>query len=648
MDKKKDQVVYKGRTLEQVLEENKNLNALIQNVPGGVMCCDADIEDGLELLEYSDGFLKLLGYSAEELKERYDNRFRRLMYEPDWEKTLQSVNEQMAQGNTKKIEYRVKCKDGTLKVIYDQGQLVRRNGRDVFYCILTDVTEQRATMEDLRLSLERHRIILAQTREVIFEWDITNDTILWSDNWEKKFGYKPFEANIEEGILKSGHIHTEDRKTLLRLCHRLLDNTPYVEDEVRLQKKDGAFIWCRIRATLQTGNDGAKKKVIGVILDIDDEKKKTERLKERAEKDALTGVYNKGTLQMFGNRYFSNMKQGEMAAFFMIDIDDFKYINDFYGHLSGDALLAEIAAGLKHIFRRQDIIGRIGGDEFAVIMKNIQNKEIVRKKAAEIMAIFNEYMHDENYTFSSSIGIAFLPEHGMDFETIYKNADIALYKAKASGKNNWKIYEPGLQMEDVNERLYTAKRRLDNFDTVWQGETGIISYVFTSLYNEPDIEKGIEGILKIIGTQFGACRAYIFECSDDGNYGYKAFEWCKEGIELRKERLQGLSKEISEDYFSNFNENGVFFCNHIKELPEKYRSTMEKEGTKSVLQCLIKDAGKMRGFIGFDECRTSRLWTKSQIDTLTVVAQVISVFLARNRMQPGSIADETEDRRNKE
>ena len=185
---------------------------------------------------------------------------------------------------------------------------------------------------------------------------------------------------------------------------------------------------------------------------------------------------------MFGNRYFSNMKQGEMAAFFMIDIDDFKYINDFFGHLSGDALLAEIAAGLKHIFRRQDIIGRIGGDEFAVIMKNIQNKEIVRKKAAEIMAIFNEYMHDENYTFSSSIGIAFLPEHGMDFETIYKNADIALYKAKASGKNNWKIYEPGLQMEDVNERLYTAKRRLDNFDTVWQGETGIISYVFTSLY----------------------------------------------------------------------------------------------------------------------------------------------------------------------
>ena len=648
MDKEKDQVVYKGRTLEQVLEENKNLNALIQNVPGGVMCCDADVEDGLELLEYSDGFLKLFGYSAEELKEKYDNRFRRLMYEPDWEKTLQSVNEQMARGNTKKIEYRVKCKDGTLKMIYDQGQLVRRNGRDVFYCILTDVTEQRATMEALRLSLERHRIILAQTREVIFEWDITNDTILWSDNWEKKFGYKPFDANIEEGILKSEHIYPEDRTVLLRLCRRLMDNTSYVEEEARLQKKDGTFIWCRIRATLQTGNGGAKKKVIGVILDIDDEKKKTERLKERAEKDALTDVYNKGTIQMFGDRYFSNMKQGEMAAFFMIDIDDFKYINDFYGHLSGDALLAEIAAGLKRIFRRHDIIGRIGGDEFAVIMKNIQSKEIVGKKAAEIMVIFNEYMHDESYKFSSSIGIAFLPEHGRDFETIYKNADIALYKAKASGKNNWKVYEPGLQMEDVNESVYTAKRTLDNFDTVWQGEAGIISYVFTSLYSAPDIEKGIEGILKIIGTKFGVCRAYILECAGGGNCGYKAFEWCEEGIELKKERLQGLSQEIPEDYFNNFNENGVFFCNHIKELPAKFRFTMEEEGTKSVLQCLIKDAGKVKGIIGFDECRTSRLWTKSQIDTLTVIAQIISVFLTGKRRQSGSTPGEIEDRSNKE
>ncbi|MCI6465602.1 MAG: diguanylate cyclase [Faecalicatena sp.] len=633
MDKEKKQMIYEGRTIEELLEENKNLNALIQNVPGGVMCCDADTEDGLELLEYSDGFLKLLGYTSEELKERYDNKFQRMIYEPDWEKTIQSVNEQMSKGNTKKIEYRLICGDGTLKVIYDQGQLVRRNGRDVFYCILTDVTEQRAIMKELKLSLERHRIILEQARDVIFEWDMESDTILWSDNWEKKFGYRPFESDVEVGILKSEHIYPEDRNVLVELCRRLQDNTTYAEEEARLQKLDGTFIWCRIRATLQTSKVANKKKVIGVIMDIDDEKKKAEMLKERAEKDTLTGVYNKGTMQTFANRYFSNMKQGEKAAFFMIDIDDFKYVNDFYGHLSGDALLAEIAAGLKRIFRRHDIIGRIGGDEFAVIMRNIPDKEIVGKKADEIMFIFKEYLKGEKCKFSASIGIAFLPDHGIDFETIYKNADIALYKAKASGKNNWKVYESGLQMEDVNSGTYAAKRSLDNFDTIWQGESGIISYVFSSLYSAPNVEKGIEGILKIVGTKYGASRSYIFECTDDGKCGYKTFEWCKDGIELREKKLQGLSKKIKKDYYSNFDKNGIFYCENVKKLPEKYCFLEEEEGVQSMLQCLIQDAGEVRGFIGFDSCEAGCYWTKSQIDTLAVIAQIISVFLAKSRMK---------------
>lgn len=633
MDIETDRIVYKGRTLGSLLEENKNLNALVQNVPGGVMCCDADETNGLRLLEYSEGFLKLIGYSAEELREKFDNKFSCLIYEPDWEETLRSVAEQMERGNTKKIEYRLKCGDGTLKTIYDQGQLVRRDGRDVYYCILTDVTEQRAVTEELRLSLERHRIILEQARDVIFEWDIENDTVMWSDNWEKKFGYKAFTRNVEHEIMGNEHICKEDRAALLEVFRKLRNDISYVEEEARIQKKDGTFIWCRIRATLQNGRGGKRKKVIGVIMDIDAEKKEAERLKERAEKDALTGIYNKGTVQMFADQYISDMRQGEKAAFFMIDIDDFKNINDFYGHLSGDALLAEIADGLKRIFRSQDIIGRVGGDEFAVIMKDIQQNDIVEKKAQEIASVFNQFLKGENCIFSGSIGVAFLPEHGKDFETIYKNADIALYKAKASGKNTWRIYEPGLQMEDISAALNAAKQSTDHFESMWQGEGGIVSYIFSSLYQMTDIEKGIEGILKIVGTKFGASRAYIFRCEGDGDCGYKTFEWCKESIEVRKEKLQTLSKKITKEYFKNFDERGILYCTDVCSLPERSRQVVEEQGVKSLLQCLIMDEGKCRGFIGFDECGTSRSWTKSQVDTLAVIAQMISVFLEKSRIR---------------
>lgn len=631
IDKRSD--ARKVYSIDELIEENKNLNALVQNVPGGVMCCEANVEDGLKLLEYSEGFLRLIGYSAEELKTRFDSKFRYLIYEPDWAETIRTVTEQMSRGNTKQIEYRLMCGDGTLKTIYDQGQLVRRNGRDVYYCILTDVTEQRAITEELRLSLERHRIIMEQTSDIIFEWDIENDRVMWSDNWEKKFGYKPFYKNVKEEITENEHIHQEDRNELLNLYYLLLSDHSYVEAEIRIQRSDGMFLWCRIRASLQLGLEGDKKKVIGVIMDINDVKCEAEKLKERAEKDALTGVYNKGTVEMMAAQYFAHMQEQETAAFFMIDIDDFKYINDVYGHLSGDVLLTEIAMGLRRIFRAEDIIGRIGGDEFAVIMKGISEKNIVEQKAKEIINIFKQLLKEESYVFSSSIGIAFVPDDGHDFESVYKNADIALYQAKASGKDTWRIYENGLRMEGALGGAFAMNRKIDICEHVWQDHSGIVSYIFSALYGAVNVQKGIEDILKIIGTQFGVSRTYIFEYSEDGKVGFNTFEWCNEGITPQKENLQGVTEEISGDYYKNFSENGIFYCRDVKELENPPRGMLEEQGIKSMLQCLIMDRGEKRGFIGFDECEINRLWTKEQIETLSVAAQIISVFLRKERAQ---------------
>ena len=102
----------------------------------------------------------------------FHNQFRRLIYPEDLESTWNSVQIQMAQGKTKKIEYRVRCRDGRLVTVLDHGQLVERDGKKVFYCILTDITENRKILEELHLSLEKHRIIMEQTNDIIFEWDL--------------------------------------------------------------------------------------------------------------------------------------------------------------------------------------------------------------------------------------------------------------------------------------------------------------------------------------------------------------------------------------------------------------------------------------------------------------------------------------------
>ena len=160
----------------ELRERNRDLDALMNNIPGGVMCCDAT--DELNLLQFSDGLLSMLGYTREELGTVFHNRFSEMIYEPDIAPTWEAVHAQLEKGNTKLIEYRMARKDGGLIWVQDRGQLMRReDGREVFYCILLDITETKKAQEDLRLSLERHQIIMDQTNDIIFEWQVKQDTL---------------------------------------------------------------------------------------------------------------------------------------------------------------------------------------------------------------------------------------------------------------------------------------------------------------------------------------------------------------------------------------------------------------------------------------------------------------------------------------
>lgn len=417
---------------------NKNLSTLIGNIPGSVMCCECTEE--MELIQYSDRFMQMLGYTKEEIKERFDNKFSNMIHHEDLEKTRASVRRQLEQGNSKEVEYRLVRKDGSIIRILDQGKLAERDGRNVFYCILTDITEKRETMEALRLSLERHEIIMTQTTDIIFEWDLDKDTLQFSENWHDKFGYEPVKEKISTSIAESEHIPEEDIPVLMQMIQSLKVHTRFADDCIRIKKADGTPIWCRVRVTLQVDENSTPRKAIGVIVDVDKETKQTQQLRERAEKDELTGLYNKGTIERIAVQSIMNATQERSCAFMIIDIDDFKIINDTFGHLKGDEILKKMADSLKQFFGSTDSIGRIGGDEFAVVFHSVTEEADVTLKAREIGTVFNQLLSAEEYCVSCSMGIAFAPEHGANFSTIYQNADLALYAAKAAGKNAYMVY----------------------------------------------------------------------------------------------------------------------------------------------------------------------------------------------------------------
>lgn len=149
-------------------------------------------------------------------------------------------------------------------------------------CVLTDITQVKQAQEQQRLDMERCQIILNQTNDIIFEWDIQGDKITYSPNWEKLFGYQPL-ATSEE-VQTVSHILPEDMPQLIKLMKDTENGAPYGEAELRIANDDGKYLWCRIRETTQYNSAGKAVKAVGVILNIDAEKRQAQALVNRAER----------------------------------------------------------------------------------------------------------------------------------------------------------------------------------------------------------------------------------------------------------------------------------------------------------------------------------------------------------------------------
>ncbi|WP_252234609.1 diguanylate cyclase [Clostridium sp. ZS1] len=292
----------------------------------------------------------------------------------------------------------------------------------------------------LKLSEESYRVIMEQTDDIIFQWDINNDIISYSDNWNHKFNYK---LNLQGKDLRTLNIiYEEDREKFNSIIAEIKNTNEYRECEVRLRKNyNGEYIWCKVRINLILDDNNKPIKAIGLITDIDNEKRENEKLIFKAERDSLTEIYNKITAQNMIEEYINKSKKDDRHALFIIDIDDFKSINDNLGHLTGDSVLKDISIKITEIFNENSIIGRIGGDEFIVFLKSIQSDEFVCEKANELVSGFRENYTGEDgiYKVSGSIGIAMYPKDGMNFEQLFLSADKALYFAKKQGKDTYYI-----------------------------------------------------------------------------------------------------------------------------------------------------------------------------------------------------------------
>lgn len=301
-------------------------------------------------------------------------------------------------------------------------------------------------LDEVFLSEERHRTIAELSDNMLFEWDFHKERMYASPNMLAKFDIDTESATLSNGKFVDALMSQDDAEKYKRDMNSLLKNKSGFNAEYQLKTKSGAVIWVSLRAICITDRLSEPLRVIGVMTDIDNEKKLELQLSERASYDFLSQLYNRNTF--IRNLTSEIERRGtKRVAVSFIDVDDFKFINDRYGHTIGDEVIRFVADTIrKKVDDRGGFAGRFGGDEFVLCFTNQEDIDNIENIS---MDIINELY--EGYTTAdgamhidvkASIGVAFCPEHTEDVNELLSFADTAMYFVKKNGKTNYHIYIP--------------------------------------------------------------------------------------------------------------------------------------------------------------------------------------------------------------
>ena len=215
-------------------------------------------------------------------------------------------------------------------------------------------------------------------------------------------------------------------------------------DSIEFRQTDGSDErWMELSYRMVQLEDGGSVFAYLSVNDIDDRKRRELDLEDKAEHDALTGLMNRQTASVLIPAALERTVQHENAgAFAIIDLDDFKLVNDCYGHLSGDSVLSGVAQHLRRAFGENDLICRWGGDEFVVYCERTTRDDMAARMHVLCDGPWKTTLEDQReISLSVSIGIAMAPQDGTTFKTVYERADRALYQAKSKGKAHFCFYE---------------------------------------------------------------------------------------------------------------------------------------------------------------------------------------------------------------
>lgn len=353
------------------------------------------------------------------------------------------------------INGKIICTETVISPVFDMAGKV-----EAVLGISRDVTSRRQAALALQQSERRYAVAVRGANDGIWDWNLEADRIYLSPRWWAIVG----EPEPQESEFKPAEwldrLHPGDVTALREKIQDHIDGgTPHLEDEHRIRHSNGTYRWVLCRGICVRDENGNAIRMAGSISDITARKSAEEQLQFGASHDTLTNLPNRAYFLSCLNKTIARARrrssEPEQFAVLFLDLDRFKVINDSLGHLAGDELIITTARRLEKCVRPGDLVARLGGDEFTVLLEDLAHGEDATRIAQRIIEELSEPINISGFPVQTtvSIGITFDRPEYQKPEDLLRDADTAMYKAKATGRNRYQVFDQKMH-DRVMEQLH--------------------------------------------------------------------------------------------------------------------------------------------------------------------------------------------------
>ena len=503
--------------------------------------------------------------------------------------------------------------------------------------ISKDISEQKRLESSYQNERKLQEIMNAGFLSV-FEVNITQNRMILIDKEAAAKLSSPPEEGVYDEILQAAlsKIHPDFQKKVYEKMNCRALHLAYMRGihtcnvEYRLKRK-GCYHW--INASIQLLKKDSSADIFARVFlkDIQAQKEKEEKLQKEVHIDALTGAYNrKGIITHIEELLRQNPEA--ISACVSLDIDNFKEVNDTFGHLYGDAVFSETAKKIQKLCRSDTLIGRLGGDEFVAFFPRLQSEEVLMHAAERLQtALVNTYTSGSHMVKTSvSMGISFYPRHGTTFTELYDKADIAMYHCKRNGKNGWTVYQ------DTMERCQQIMEKPDSdnigdmqLNKPFEGNIG--EYIFRILYRREKTDpQTMRTVLELIAHHYDMQYFYVMDFNRETQCIQPLLSWSEEDkslYELLQLDEQKAALEFLETIHSD-NDRILFLENCGKDCFDRFpKEILNKLAIFALVHMSVPVSNQHDILIGLANTRHTHSFSRNQRTDIRTIFEVIVTFL---------------------